>query len=87
MIENFLKINNLTVKQLDYSRSNNPSLYNDFYQKIFDDVCEFNRHKSDSKQYQLNWLSKAEFNNIIKQLTNSESSETTLSNKDNELSI
>lgn len=91
MIENRLKINNLTAKQLDDLRSNNPSLYNDFYQEIFDEVCEFNKHKSDSKQYQLNWLSKAEFNNIIKQLVNSESSRclstlSTLSN-DNELSI
>lgn len=94
MIENFLKINNLTAEQLDDSRLNNPSLYNDFYQKIFDEVCEFNKHKSDSKQYQLNWLSKAEFNNIIKQLVNSESSQclstlstlSTLSN-DNKLSI
>lgn len=84
MIENRLKINNLTAEQLDDSRLNNPSLYNDFYQKIFDDVCEFNKH----------WLSKAEFNNIIKQLVNSESSQclstlstlSTLSN-DNELSI
>ena len=81
IIENRFKINNLTIKQLDDSRSNNPSLYNDFYQKIFDDVCEFNKH----------WLSKAEFNNIIKQLVNSESSQclstlSTLSN-DNELSI
>ena len=65
IIENRFKINNLTIKQLDDSRSNNPSLYNDFYQKIFDDVCEFNKH----------WLSKAEFNNIIKQLVNSESSQ------------
>ena len=91
MIENRLKINNLTAKQLDDLRSNNPSLYNNFYQEIFDEVCEFNKHKSDSKQYQLNWLSKAEFNNIIKQLVNSESSRclstlSTLSN-DNELSI
>ena len=88
MIESHLKINNLTAKQLDDSRLNNPSLYNDFYQKIFDDICEFNKHKSASKQYQLNWLSKAEFNNIIKQLVNSESSQclSTLSN-DNELSI
>ena len=91
MIENRLKINNLTAKQLDDLRSNNPSLYNNFYQEIFDEVCEFNKHKSDSKQYQLNWLSKAEFNNIIKQLVNSESSQclstlSTLSN-DNELSI
>lgn len=87
MIESYLKINNLTVKQLDDLRLNNPSLYNDFYQKIFDEVCAFNKHKSDSKQYRLNWLSKAEFNNIIKQLTNSsssESSETVLSNKDKE---
>ena len=87
MIESYLKINNLTVKQLDDLRLNNPSLYNDFYQKIFDDICEFNKHKSASKQYRLNWLSKAEFNNIIKQLTNSsssESSETVLSNKDKE---
>ena len=84
MIENHLNINNLTAKQLDDSRLNNPSLYNDFYQKIFDEVCEFNKH----------WLSKAEFNNIIKQLVNSESSQclstlstlSTLSN-DNELSI
>ena len=82
MIENRLTINNLTVKQLDDSRLNNSDLYNNFYQKIFDDVCEFNKHKSDSKQYQLNWLSKAEFNNIIKQLVNSESSQclSTLSN-------
>lgn len=91
MIESHFKINNLTAKQLDDSRLNNPSLYNDFYQKIFDDICEFNKHKSASKQYQLNWLSKAEFNNIIKQLVNSESSQclstlSTLSN-DNELSI
>ena len=91
MIESYLKINNLTAKQLDDLRLNNPSLYNDFHQKIFDEVCEFNKHKSDSKQYQLNWLSKAEFNNIIKQLVNSESSQclstlSTLSN-DNELSI
>ena len=84
IIENRFKINNLTIKQLDDSRSNNPSLYNDFYQKIFDDVCEFNKH----------WLSKAEFNNIIKQLVNSESSQclstlSTLSTllNDNELSI
>lgn len=91
MIENRLKINSLTAKQLDDLRLNNISLYNDFYQKIFDDVCEFNKHKSDSKQYQLNWLSKSEFNNIIKQLVNSESSQclsilSTLSN-DNKLSI
>ena len=85
MIENHLKINNLTAKQLEDLRLNNPSLYNDFYQKIFDEVYEFNKHRSDSKQYQLNWLSKAEFNNIIKQLTNSSSSETALSNKDNEV--
>ena len=41
------------------------------YQEVFNKLCELNE-RSDS-DYKFNWISKAEFNNIIKQLDNSTS--------------
>ena len=40
------------------------------YQEVFNKLCELNEQRSDS-DYKFNWISKAEFNNIIKQLNNS----------------
>jgi hypothetical protein len=42
------------------------------YQEVFNKLCELNEQRSDS-DYKFNWISKAEFNNIIKQLSNSTS--------------
>lgn len=39
------------------------------YQEVFNKLCELNEQRSDS-DYKFNWISKAEFNNIIKQLSN-----------------
>ena len=39
------------------------------YQEVFNKLCELNERSSD-KDYKFNWISKAEFNNIIKQLKN-----------------
>ena len=47
----------------------NPSIT---YQEVFNKLCELNEQRSDS-DYKFNWISKAEFNNIIKQLNNSTS--------------
>ena len=44
------------------------------YQEVFNKLCELNEQRSGS-DYKFNWISKAEFNNIIKQLKNSTSSE------------
>ena len=44
------------------------------YQEVFNKLCELNSDKE--THYEFNWISKAEFNNIIKQLDNSTSSET-----------
>ena len=38
------------------------------YQEVFNKLCELNEQRSDS-DYKFNWISKAEFNNIIKQLS------------------
>ena len=46
------------------------------YQEVFNKLCELNEQRSDS-DYKFNWISKAEFNNIIKQLSNSTSEATT----------
>ena len=46
---------------------NNPEIT---YQEVFNKLCELNDGSSD-KDYKFNWISKAEFNNIIKQLNNS----------------
>ena len=46
---------------------NNPEIT---YQEVFNKLCELNEQRSDS-DYKFNWISKAEFNNIIKQLENS----------------
>ena len=43
------------------------------YQKVFNKLCELNEQRSDS-DYKFNWISKAEFNNIIKQLNNLDNS-------------
>ena len=39
------------------------------YQEVFNKLCELNEQQSGS-DYKFNWISKAEFNNIIKQLNN-----------------
>lgn len=39
------------------------------YQEVFNKLCEFNERSSD-KDYKFNWISKAKFNNITKQLNN-----------------
>ena len=46
------------------------------YQEVFNKLCELNGRSQQSgsdKDYKFNWISKAEFNNIIKQLSNSTS--------------
>ena len=48
------------------------------YQEVFNKLCELNEQRSDS-DYKFNWISKAEFNNIIKQLDKS-TSEATIDN-------
>ena len=45
---------------------NNPEIT---YQEVFNKLCELNDGSSD-KDYKFNWISKAEFNNIIKQVSN-----------------
>ena len=42
------------------------------YQEVFNKLCELNE-RSENSDYKFNWISKAEFNNIIKQLNNSTS--------------
>ena len=39
------------------------------YQEVFNKLCELNEHGR-SSDYKFNWISKAEFNNIVKQLNN-----------------
>ena len=39
------------------------------YQEVFNTLCELNE-RSQNSDYKFNWISKAEFNNIIKQLSN-----------------
>jgi hypothetical protein len=39
------------------------------YQEVFNKLCELNE-RSENSDYKFNWISKAEFNNIIKQLNN-----------------
>ena len=39
------------------------------YQEVFNKLCELNEHSQNS-DYKFNWISKAEFNSIIKQLNN-----------------
>ena len=47
----------------------NPSIT---YQEVFNKLCELNERSSDkAEHYKFNWISKADFNNIIKQLSNS----------------
>ena len=43
------------------------------YQEVFNKLCELNEQRSqlNNSDYKFNWISKAEFNNIIKQLDNS----------------
>ena len=48
---------------------NNPNIT---YQEVFNKLCELNE-RSQNSDYKFNWISKAEFNNIIKQLENSTS--------------
>ena len=48
---------------------NNPNIT---YQEVFNKLCELNE-RSQNSDYKFNWISKAEFNNIIKQLKNSTS--------------
>ena len=51
---------------------NNPTIT---YQEVFNKLCELNEQRSGSNSdYKFNWISKAEFNNIIKQLSNLENS-------------
>ena len=55
------------------------------YQEVFNKLCELNERsgsRSGSSDYQFNWISKAEFNNIIKQLNNLSNS-TKLNHVDN----
>ena len=41
------------------------------YQEVFNKLCEMNeRSQQSNSDYKFNWISKAEFNNIIKQLSN-----------------
>lgn len=42
------------------------------YQEVFNKLCELNEQRSqlNNSDYKFNWISKAEFNNIIKQLSN-----------------
>lgn len=47
----------------------NPSIT---YREVFNKLCELNK-RSQKSDYKFNWISKAEFNNIIKQLENSTS--------------
>ena len=50
----------------------NPSIT---YQEVFNKLCELNERSADkADHYKFNWISKAEFNNIIKQLDNSSKS-------------
>lgn len=42
------------------------------YQEVFNKLCELNE-RSQNSDYKFNWISKAEFNNIIKQVDNSTS--------------
>jgi len=44
------------------------------YQEVFNKLCELNEQSGSDKDYKFNWISKAEFNNIIKQLSNLENS-------------
>ena len=47
---------------------NNPTIT---YQEVFNKLCELNEQRSSkNSDYKFNWISKAEFNNIIKQLSN-----------------
>ena len=47
---------------------NNPNIT---YQEVFNKLCELNEQRSSkNSDYKFNWISKAEFNNIIKQLNN-----------------
>ena len=48
---------------------NNPNIT---YHEVFNKLCELNE-RSQNSDYKFNWISKAEFNNIIKQLDNSTS--------------
>ena len=48
---------------------NNPNIT---YQEVFNKLCELNE-QSQNSDYKFNWISKAEFNNIIQQLDNSTS--------------
>lgn len=50
---------------------NNPTIS---YQEVFNKLCELNersQRQETTNHYEFNWISKAEFNNIIKQLENS----------------
>ena len=58
---------------------NNPNIT---YQEVFNKLCELNERRQNS-DYKFNWISKAEFNNIIKQLSNLEK----LSKLDNSTSV
>ena len=41
------------------------------YQEVFNKLCELNEQRSNgSSDYKFNWISKADFNNIIKQVSN-----------------
>ena len=57
MIKKHIKLEKLTDK----------SYLNDLYRKIFDEICSHN-DKRNNEGNKLNWISKAEFNNIIKEI-------------------
>ena len=50
------------------------------YQEVFNKLCELNE-RSENSDYKFNWISKAEFNNIIKQLSKLDKSTSSEANK------
>lgn len=67
MIEKHIKNENNSISQLTKKvHLNGKSYLNKLYHKIFNEICSYNDKCSTTKQ--LNWISKAEFHNIIKEI-------------------
>lgn len=67
MIEKHIKNENNSISQLAKKvHLNGKSYLNKLYHKIFNEICSYNDKCSTTKQ--LNWISKAEFHNIIKEI-------------------
>lgn len=67
MIEKHIKNENNSISQLAKKvHLNDKSYLNKLYHKIFNEICSHNDKCSTTKQ--LNWISKAEFHNIIKEI-------------------